>query len=803
MLIHNLTVAWRNINKYLSQNIISVLGLSASLLCFALCMHFCRYIMGMDKHFPNYDRIAEVVYQTPTGNLYILSPLEGEKIVTAPMNTLEKRCMVIGNGYTNHHYEGESGMLIPVDLKTVETDAPFAEVFSVKVVAGSWEQAAQLPNSIVLSESKARKLFGSAVDAVGRTIQATGRNNSAYTVRAVMADMPRNISFFEMGIDALKLNDVNSPRHLEYGYNWQAYIYGLMPDGVELEDVNRELTNTILPSITHIAGRERTDKTIVATRMGEHMADTTSMIAGILTTFALLILSVGLLNFLHFLVGSILNRSREYSLRRMFGCRLRDLFWMLFTQTFLLLAAAALVCSYVCRAFIPHIQVPAMFADVFRIDTSVMWRETGEYLLGLLLLCAIICLAVSWYIQRITIQQGVTGISSAPRIRRHLGRNLMMGIQFFICWVFVSLTVGFYLQARLTTGTVLGTLSRAEKEQILSIPLDGSKTLMRPDEKQVLVNRLKQHAGVKDVLTKDGGLLGSVSGNGILTESGNRNSMIDVLLEDFTLNYFRFMNIELVRGVLPETRGQIATDEDFAALFDEDILGRVFYDIYRNTPYTVTAIVKNTPRVATDRGMVARNKNGWLYLNESEWAADSYIGHIYLKCYPGQVDAVREYAMEELRKVLATSIEPEVHTLMDDIEADQGPEVALQDIILFFAIVSLTITLLGVYSAITLDTERRRREVALRKVHGARFRDILWLFGRRYFYLLVIPFVLAFPIVHFIFTTLSKDYLVFFNHGFLFWAGVFFGVALLVVLTILWRILQVARTRPAEEIAKG
>jgi ABC-type antimicrobial peptide transport system permease subunit len=140
---------------------------------------------------------------------------------------------------------------------------------------------------------------------------------------------------------------------------------------------------------------------------------------------------------------------------------------------------------------------------------------------------------------------------------------------------------------------------------------------------------------------------------------------------------------------------------------------------------------------------------------------------------------------------------------MDDIEADQGPEVALQDIILFFAIVSLTITLLGVYSAITLDTERRRREVALRKVHGARFRDILWLFGRRYFYLLVIPFVLAFPIVHFIFTKLSEDYLVFFNHGFLFWVSIFFGVALLVVFTILWRILQVARTRPAEEIAKG
>ncbi len=317
------------------------------------------------------------------------------------------------------------------------------------------------------------------------------------------------------------------------------------------------------------------------------------------------------------------------------------------------------------------------------------------------------------------------------------------------------------------------------------------------------VNRLKQHAGVKDVMTKDSELLGSVSGSGILTESGNRNSMIDVLLEDFTLNYFQFLNIELVRGVLPEICGQIAADEDFAALFDEDILGRVFYDVFRNTPYTVTAIVKNTPRVATDRGMVARNKKGWLYLNESEWAADPIIGHIYLKCYPEQVDAVREYAMEELRKVFAASIEPEVHTLMDDIEADQGPEVALQDIILFFAIVSLTITLLGVYSAITLDTERRCREVALRKVHGARFKDILWLFGRRYFYLLVIPAVLAFPLVGLIFSILRKEYLVFINMGPLFWISIFLSVALLVVLTVLWRILQIAHTRPAEEIAKS
>lgn len=804
MLQHNLTVAWRNIHKYLSQNIISVLGLSASLLCFSLCMHFCRYIIGTDKHFENYDRIAEIVFQRPNGELYLFSPLEGKLITEAPMNTLGNRCMVVSIAQIDHHYVDEkSGKQVPVDLKGVETDGTFDRVFGVKVVAGSWKQASSMPNSIVLSESKARKLFGSAADAVGRPIYTSGRYQTIYTVRAVMADMPQNISFFERGIDMLKLNDENSPRNMEYGYNWQAYIYGLMPDGVELEDVNRELTNSVQQRITHIVGQERTDETIVATRMGEQAADNISILTTILTTFAVLILSVGLLNFLHFLVGSMVNRTHEYSLRRMFGCRLHNLFGLLFTQTFLLLAATALVCMYATKALIPLIEMPAMFADFLSIDTTLMWRQTAEYIGWLLILCAAICLGVSIFIQRIRIQQGMTGMSNAPRIRRHVGRNLMMGLQFFICWIFVSLTVAFYLQARLSTSTVLGSLSRTEKEQILSIPINSKKTLMRPDEKMVLVKRLKEHAGVKDVMTADGEMLRSISGDGILTERGNMDTKIDVLIDNFPTNYFSFMNLEVVSGVLPKTQGQIAADTDFATLFDEDILGRVFYEPHSGKPYTVTAIVRSTPRTVGTKGWISHNKYGWLYMCEREWATDPYIGHIYLKCHPGQVEAVREYAMEELSKVFAASIEPEINTMMDDIEKDQGPEVALQDIILFFALVSLAITLLGVYSAITLDTERRRREVALRKVHGARFKNILWLFGRRYFYLLVIPAALAFPLVGLILSILKKSYSVFIDLGFLFWAGIFFGIASLVVLTVLWRILQVAHTCPANEIAKG
>ena len=121
----------------------------------------------------------------------------------------------------------------------------------------------------------------------------------------------------------------------------------------------------------------------------------------------------------------------------------------------------------------------------------------------------------------------------------------------------------------------------------------------------------------------------------------------------------------------------------------------------------------------------------------------------------------------------------------------------LKTIILFFSIVCLVITLLGVYSAITLDTERRQKEVAIRKINGAGLKEIIVLFARLYIWLLGISAVLAFPIVYLILQQWKQLYLVFFNHGILYWGSILLGVTLITALTVIFRILKIARINPA------
>ena len=92
-----------------------------------------------------------------------------------------------------------------------------------------------------------------------------------------------------------------------------------------------------------------------------------------------------------------------------------------------------------------------------------------------------------------------------------------------------------------------------------------------------------------------------------------------------------------------------------------------------------------------------------------------------------------------------------MNTLQQDLEAECSTEANLRSLILFFALVCVVVTLLGVYAAITLDTERRCKEVAIRKVNGAGRRQIFRLFAKTYAWLLTGTAAVAFPLIYVIF----------------------------------------------------
>ena len=132
----------------------------------------------------------------------------------------------------------------------------------------------------------------------------------------------------------------------------------------------------------------------------------------------------------------------------------------------------------------------------------------------------------------------------------------------------------------------------------------------------------------------------------------------------------------------------------------------------------------------------------------------------------------------------------------------QSMEFELRGLIGFLAIVTLTIVLLGIYAAITLDTENRQKEVAVRKINGASMKDIILLFARLYALLLIVTFVLAIPIVSVLGKEFSQMYTIFIDMDFGFYACVFLCITLIVTLTVGFRIYRITQINPAQIIKK-
>lgn len=788
-------IAIRNLCKYKTQNIISIIGLSVGLLCFCICMYCSRFVVNTDHCFTNYGRIAELsLYDNKADRYFSGTPVPlSEELRTWSMGEVEAISAVTYPRECPFYVEISSEKSLPYEFETIEVDTCYYQIFTPRIVAGHWRMASQSPNSIILSESNAIKIFGNVENAVGKHLTLMRRLSTSpkstprtggivYTIRAVMEDIPLNNSIdFMQNIDALVVNDseglMQSPKRFTMSGTTTYVLLSSQATCAALEGQfsKRNYTYTLYNESYTITAAP------IGTQLKKGAATYLAWVTGIVGT---LILLVGLINFFHFLIGSFFNRTKEYSIMKMAGCNWKQLFCLLFTQALIVIFISSVLVLWGIELLGNRMDfsLPGL---VMYFTPEVLFTHALQYILFLIALCAVICLFVSVRIRRISVQTGIYG--SNKRRGKQWGRNLMLGVQFFICWIFVSLTVALYLQSEKTANTLFHTLSQQEKADILSIPLDYS--FMKNEEKQAMIERFKQHAGVKEILLSDVCYMHGISGNGLTTEKGNEGSWIDINIMAVPSNFFSFMNIAIEQGSIPHTKKEIVVDRAWQEIQKKEVIGMNLYS--RDIDYTISGI---STSFQTD---VYNRSSGYAFV---PFDPSVYIGHCYIKIHSAQQKEVKKWIEQVCREMLPENIAFQAKTFLDDIHEIQAIEYNLKNIIFFFAIVSIIITLLGVYSSITLDTERRQKEVAIRKVNGANVSQIILLFARLYIVLLLCSAIVAFPLVYVVLMLWKQMYTVFFDCGVLFWLSIFLTVALITAITIFFRILRIAQSNPAEII---
>lgn len=792
MILHYFKVAVRSQMKFKMQNIIAILGLAMSLFCFSVCLYCSRYIFSTDDCFDNKDRIVEINLYDDAG--FFGCPGKLAKFLRDQNLSSDAFCNVTFPDERHYNVEVSDEKMLPYILMFAETDSLYYKVFTPQIVCGNWNQAASNPNSVILFESTAMRIFGSAEKAIGsrmiltkslwtspRTTPSEGGIN--YTIQAVVKDLPLNNSInFLRHTDALVINDTEGLENAVNTGITGAYTFGLPATDKDASMLIDEINGKNL--VYHIFND---DKKIRADRFGTYLWNSgpASYFAKITLVAGILVLIVGLINFLHFIIGSFFIRVRECNIRRVNGAGFKDLFMMFFVQISISILLSVFFTFLIIELLSPFLRLTIIRFSII-IDPHLLMWHTFTYLMGLMALCVVISLFVIIKVRSSYVKH--TSSHASGRYGSHRLRNISLGIQLFVGFIFLSFASALYLQSAKTGNRVFSTLSISEKERILSIPFDYS--FMDNNTKKALVEELRKCPGVEDIIVSEDNYVGGIPMTAVyLTE--NRDKFLAVNVLDVLPEFFRFMNVEMISGKVLHTKNEMIIDDILAKRIEKNIQpGDILYDYQKG--YTLAGISSSflTSNYSGD-------ERGFMFiLSESI----SNIEHCYVKSFDGKVEETRASIISVMRKALPENVDVNITTMMDDIREQYALEFKLRSIVLFMAVVAIVISLLGIYSAITLDTEYRRKEMAIRKINGAGVRQIVMLFARLYIVLILSTAVVAFPVIEILTDMFGSLYISFIDTGFLFYGSITLCVVLLVTLAVYVRIRNIAHINPSEII---
>ncbi len=363
MLKNYLTIAWRNLTKNKLYSAINIVGLAIGMAACVVIALFVYYERSFDRmHTKNIYRLNEV--QKYPGML------SAQKVALSmfPMGPSLKNDFPEIVNYSRVHWEDDFQMTYGEKRiyfqHTYYVDTSFLSMFDFPLVKGNRLQVLQKPNSAVLTESGARKLFGLA-DPIGKTITHYAGDTVSFTVTGIMKDIPDNSQFqFEA---LFSFNSIYKPdwmnnwggnwlntylelapgtntlamtkkfpaylkKHMDNGGGWKFYELFLLP----LRDVHSNSADIGLDYLNY----QKFDKNYT----------------NIFIIIALIVLSIACINFMNLSTARSSERAKEVGIRKSIGAQRFQLGIQFLGETVLLSLIALVLATALVFLVLPYIE---------------------------------------------------------------------------------------------------------------------------------------------------------------------------------------------------------------------------------------------------------------------------------------------------------------------------------------------------------------------------------------------------------------------------------------------------------------
>ena len=729
MLLHNLKVALRNILKYKVQTLGSILSLAIGMVTLAVVHSFLQnFRMPSISHEAYYDRVYTIRFDS-IQKRQTDDPINANgDIIRAIKANGGLRCIeqgpyahgLMSGGSAEFTLSDKTKRKMQLEPILIERHYPnFAGYRSA--ITGEKIKVLDTHDAII-SKKLSQQIFGDR-NPVGTSVNLM-KGDDNYQLRIV--DVYQDLS----------LNEINgrptalyfSPcefEDMDFDQYFARQLYVVLKEGSTPQQLEAEANGRLKPLGL---------KTNIRPLKEQLDEENASSATGCSITYLIssLILLAAIIGFMRMHAQLFWMRRREISLRITNGATRLQLFSMFATEVVMIVLMAYIMAVFMGAWICDYLAMPQFAEIMFELGTI---SHLYLYSLVIGLVVIVLCLAVIWIVLSRICRRTQTLDSGMRRSHNNWFRNTMLCVQVIISMFFLGVTFCLLCWAgKMAEYNHIPDDERPYKQSLYMQTYDAENS-QRLRDKLIHLPQVERwipyswgYWKIDELAENEEFSKAAWQGDRIVTHYRIRNTSDTSLLD--------FLKIKVNWKPKADKKKCILVNEELYKHMRQHRVAPNDMLTIDNDSYKIAGTFQSIPYVQN----MKYDMYTFIVIDPKfSYETNDYI----LVAKPGEYKEM-EVAVDRTIQQLEPTVVAQMSTnLRNRIAFEMFMVEILQSIAWALAVVSLAICMISIFSTVMLDTQTRKKEVAIRKVNGALTKDITKLFGRTYLVITLIAMVFA------------------------------------------------------------
>lgn len=719
-------IAFRNLWKNKAYSALNIIGLAIGITCASLIFLWVENELDYDSSIPDQDQ----VYYVPTNQIY-----EGEwgTYYSSP-GPLAKALKNEIPAVIKAGRFWSANLLFTVGDNAINSSGRYADtdmidIFGLNFIEGTRKDAFKDPNSIVITQETAEKLFGKNTSALGRNVRVENQEN--FIVSGVIENLPDNFSFPFNWLVPFEKFAKDNPWTQGYGNNFADTFVKISSDA-DVDSVDQKV-RAMLPSKTE----DNDTEAFLFSAKDWHLRskfENGKIVGGaikfvrLFTFIAIIILLIACINFMNLATARSEKRASEVGVRKALGSGKRTLISQFIVEA-LFTASIALVLSIILLlVFLPEFNVLVGEQLSLGLDQPLHFI----FLVGITLVCGILAgLYPAFYLSSFKPVDVLKGVRSKKGSATFIRKGLVI-TQFTVSIIFIISTIIVYQQVEHVKNRDLG----FQKENLIEIPVNGDIIEnFEPIKQNMLASGMVQNVSLNNMkIFSDG-----YNGSGLTWQGGTNTEEVLIRFRWITSDFLKTAGMELVEGKnfsenIAKDSTNILVTESFAKMMGEGSpIGKI---VNRDQAYTVIGVVNDFLY-----GDIYEDSQPLIFFYGKDEAQ-----FLYVKSKAGISSGSVLASLEETLKKYNPAFPFEYIFVDDAFNSRFKSESLIGNLTQIFALLAIFISCLGLFGLSAFTAEQRKKEIGVRKVLGSSVPNIVKLLSKDFMFLVLMALIVAIPL---------------------------------------------------------